>query len=442
MATRKSTHYTYNPSFKMPENISDIAYKDLNKSNIVNYFLALTPELITSSMVMELFGEYDGKSIVHHYDTFDVPAGKYEYTNSNGKSVKNTSSFTTTFGIWIFNLFIIKGCNLCNILGGYVNANIDKKAFGKMHQKILYALMEDKVSVEDYKKFITYIDFIMPWETILSPAQSEKLLACTKEINKMKAKLIKENKEAIDKGDPVVVEKIEKQLIAFAVEYLKDDPALDSYLSGAGGSIGNNFKNTYIMKGVIRDPDPNAKQEYNASTSCYIDGISKEEYSLLANSLVGGPYSRAAKTANGGYLEKLLESALNTVVVDEPGSDCGTDKYIETILTPNLADGFMYSYMVKPNGDLEEITGENVDKYIGKKIKIRSAMYCKQYSKDGHICHKCAGNFFFRRGNNNAGIACSAIATRLKLTSMKAFHDSTITTQSMDPMRAFSMNDR
>ena len=196
------------------------------------------------------------------------------------------------------------------------------------------------------------------------------------------------------------------------------------------------------MKGAISNPDPNAKQEYNASTSCYIDGISKEEYSLLANSLVGGPYSRAAKTANGGYLEKLLESALNTVVVDEPGSDCGTDKYIETILTPNLVDGFMYSYMIKPNGDLEEITGENVDKYIGKKIKIRSAMYCKQYSKDGHICHKCAGNFFFRRGNNNAGIACSAIATRLKLTSMKAFHDSTITTQSMDPMRAFSMNDR
>ena len=435
MATRKSVHYT--ASGKKFDSVSDIEFKDITKDNVVNYMLALKPEDITSSLVMELFGEFNGKTLIHHYDTFDVPANGYSYINKSGKLVSNTSKFTTTFGIWIFNLFLIKSSGLCDILG-YINENINKKAFGKLHQKLLYALMEDKITSEQYKNFITRVDFIMPWETVLSPAQSEKLLACTKEINKMKKKLIKENAEAVASGDPAVAEKIEKELIEFAREYLKDDPSMDPYLSGAGGSFENNFKNTYIMKGAIRNQDPNAKQEYDISTSSYIDGISKDEYALLANSLAAGPYSRSKKTAEGGYWEKLLLSATNTVVVD-PNTDCGTDKCMDVLLTDDISDCFMYSYVKKSNGDLEELNSETIDKYIGKRIKVRSTMFCKQYSKDGHVCSKCAGTFFERRGNYNAGIACSGIATKLKLTSMKAFHDSVVSTVKMNPCKAFDI---
>jgi DNA-directed RNA polymerase subunit beta' len=360
--------------------------------------------------------------------------GAFSFTNSKGKLVSNTNKFTTTFGIWIFNVLLIKGFNLSFIFDGYINDNIDKKKFGKIHQKILYALLEDKINTMQYKNFIQYVDFIMPWETVLAPAQSERLLSCTKEIDKMKAKLLKENKEAVDSGDPAVVESIEKKLLDFAKEYLKDDPSLDAYLSGAGGTLENNFKNMYIMKGVIRNPDPNAKQEYNTASSSFLDGISSEEYSLLANSLSGGPYSRAKKTEIGGYWEKLIEAAVNTVKIDGPDTDCGTTRYIETVLTDDIISSFMYSYIIKDNGTLEELTSENIDKYRNKKVKVRSTMFCK--SKTG-VCHHCAGNFFYRRGNPNIGLACSQIATVLKLRSMKSFHDSTITTAEMDPMMAF-----
>ncbi len=431
MATRKSVHYNYNPRY-------DVEHFDLstvNKDNIVNQFLVMTHDDICSNVIMEIFGEFNGKSLVHHYDTFDVPVGRFHYTNEKGKEVSNANQFTTTFGIWVFNLFLIQGLGMAPVVGGYINDNINKKKFGKLHQKILYALMEDRISVDNYKKFIQYVDFIMPWETILAPAQSEKLLSCTKEIDKMKTKLIKENQAAVDAGDTAVVEDIEKQLLKFATDYLKDDPALDGYLSGAGGTLDNNFKNCYVMKGIIRNPDPNAKQEYNTATSSFLDGINAEEYSLLANSLAGGPYSRAKKTEIGGYWEKLIEAALNTVTVDEPGSDCGTDKYIETILTDDLVDAFMYSYIIKSNGELEELTSENVDKYRNKKVRFRSTLFCK--SKTGGVCHHCAGNFFYRRGNKNAGLACSTIATKLKLTSMKAFHNSTVTVSEMNPVKAF-----
>lgn len=433
MSTRKTTHYNYNPRY----DVDHFDISTVNKDNVVNQFLIMTPEDISSPVIMELFGEFNGKSLVHHYDTFDVPVGKFSFVNSSDKEVSNTNQFVTTFGIWIFNLFLLKGLGMSAVTNGYVNENIDKKKFGKLHQKILYSLMEDKITTEQYKQFIEYVDFIMPWETILAPAQSLKLLSCTKEIGKLKAKLIKENKEAVEAGDTAVVEVIEKKLLEFAKEYLKDDPSLDAYLSGAGGTLENNFKNMYIMKGIIRNPDPNAKQEYNTATSSFLDGVTAEEYSLLANSLAGGPYSRAKKTELGGYWEKLIVSALSSVTVDEPNSDCGTDKYIETVLTGDLVDAFMYSYIIKPNGDLEELTSENIDKYMNKKVKVRSTLFCK--NNNGKVCHHCAGNFFYRRGNKNIGLAASQIATRLKLTSMKAFHDSTITTAEINPMKAFRL---
>ena len=432
MAARVSKHWEYNPRL----DIKEFDPNNITADNLINMILLVTQKDITSSLVMKLFGTFNGKNLCHAYDTFTVPAGSFKFVNNKGKEVSNSNSFTTTLGIWIFNVFLIQGFQYSFLFGGYINKEIDKKAFGKIHDTIIHGLIEDKITVESYKKFIIYTDFIMPWETFLAPVQSEKLLACTKEIAKLKKKLIAENKEALDKGDPVVAEKIEKELLAFALEYLKDDPALDGYLSGAGGTLGNNFKNMYIMKGAIRDPDPYAEKEFNIASSSFMDGFSADEYKVLANSLPGGPYARSKKTEIGGYWEKLISAALNAIKIDGPGTDCGTDKYLDVVLTPDNASMYMYNYIIKSDGTLEELTSDNVEKYYNKKLKMRCVLFCK--SKTG-VCHHCAGNFFYRRGSNRIGLACASIPTKIKLTSMKAFHDSTINTVEMDVMKAFSL---
>jgi hypothetical protein len=155
----------------------------------------------------------------------------------------------------------------------------------------------------------------------------------------------------------------------------------------------------------------------------------------LAKSLSGGPYSRAKKTALGGYWEKLLGTALNTITIDGEGTDCGSKIYIETTLTKKNSRMFMYSYMIKPNGSLEELTSDNLNQYMGKKVKFRSTLFCK--STTGGVCHKCAGNFFYRRGSSNVGLACNSIPTVLKLKSMKQMHDATVKTSEIDANKAF-----
>lgn len=130
-------------------------------------------------------------------------------------------------------------------------------------------------------------------------------------------------------------------------------------------------------------------------------------------------------------------AAFQHIKVLEPGSDCHTDRYIEMMVDKKNIDMIMYSYVIEGN-KLVEITSENRDKYIGKKVKLRFASMCK--AKDG-ICNKCAGNLFYRLGITNVGAATPQIPSKLKLLSMKLFHDDQLVFTEMDPMKAFFPDD-
>lgn len=429
---RISKHWELNPNIT----ITEFNLKKVNKDNLVNELLVLKQSDITYSFIMNIFGSFNGISLCNQYDTFDVPIGAFKFNNKKGKEVSNTNKFTTTIGIWIFNIFFLRDFGFSFLFNGYINENIREGLFKDISQTLIFALAEDKIDVESYKKFLNYTQFFMPFETILSPNHTEKILTCTKLIEKKKQEFIKKHKEELENGDIVVAEQMEKELLAYAKEILGDDPALDVYESGAGGSFSNNFKNMYVMKGAIRDPDPNAKKQYNIATSNYVDGIAADEYTILANALSAGPYSRSKKTEIGGYWEKLFGAAFQTILLDEPGSDCGSKHFITVELTKKNLPDFMYNYIIKSDGTLEELTSDNCDKYIGKKVNMRFSAFCK--SKTG-ICNKCASNFFYRRGSRNIGLATIQIPSTLKLRSMKAFHDSTVSTTEIDPMKAFGL---
>lgn len=433
MATkmRVSKHYDYNPRY----DVKEFSLKDIDKNNIVNHFLVLKQSDVTYSFIMELFGEFNGSSFINPYDTFTVPAHKFEFEDKSGKIVSNTTSFITTFGIWIFNIFFIKGFNFSKWFGGYINKEINAGAFEDINQDLVYFLAEEKITTEQYTMFLDYTQFFMPFENILSATYSEEVLVFSKTIEKKKKELIEKNKEALDAGDFAVAEKIEKELIDYSKELLKDNPGIDAYISGSGGSMGNNFKNIYIMKGAIKDPDPAAKKQFNIVTSNFEDGISAEDYSVVANSLAAGPYARAKKTEQGGYWEKLFGAALQSIKLDEIGSDCGSTQYITVDLDKKNINDYMYNYIID-NGRLVELTSDNKSKYINTRVKMRFSIFCK--SKTG-ICNKCAGNLFVRRNATNIGLTCIQIPSTLKVKSLKAFHDSTIKTTEIDPMKAFNI---
>lgn len=401
--------------------------KTVTSPKDIEYLVSITEKDITTTFIMELFGEFKSGQRFHPYDIITIPAGSY-----GPDKCKNKNQFTTTVGIWVFNKYFIEP-HLFDLFH-YINETITSKLFKKINNTLSEAVLEDKLPLEYLKDFMMKTQKCMPYISILAPNYTNKMLSCSVAIDKKKQELYKKYKDQIEKGDEIAANKMEKELLQWAIDYMGDDPSMDMFISGARGSIPNNFKNMFVMKGVIKDPDPNAKQKYNVAMSNYIDGISSDEYALFANSLAAGPYARAKKTENGGYREKLFLRAFQHLTLDPEGSDCGTKRYLEVVLTDLNINEWMYSYIIE-GSKLVELTSENKSKYIGKKVKVRFSALCE--SKTG-ICNKCMGNMYYRLDKKeNVGTSLTQIPSVQKNISMKAFHDSTQSLYEMDLEKVF-----
>lgn len=401
--------------------------KTVTSPKDIEYLVSITEKDITTTFIMELFGEFKSEQRFHPYDIITIPAGSY-----GPDKHKNKNQFTTTVGIWVFNKYFIEPYLFD--LFHYINETITSKLFKKINNTLSEAVLEDKLPLEYLKDFMMKTQKCMPYISILAPNYTNKMLSCSVAIDKKKQELYKKYKDQIEKGDEIAANKMEKELLQWAIDYMGDDPSMDMFISGARGSIPNNFKNMFVMKGVIKDPDPNAKQKYNVAMSNYIDGISSDEYALFANSLAAGPYARAKKTENGGYREKLFLRAFQHLTLDSEGSDCGTKRYLEVVLTDSNINEWMYSYIIE-GSKLVELTSENKSKYIGKKVKVRFSALCE--SKTG-ICNKCMGNMYYRLDKKeNVGTSLTQIPSVQKNISMKAFHDSTQSLYEMDLEKVF-----
>ena len=429
---RKSTLWKSNGT-KIKRDMIDT--NAITKDNLADYIFAISKDDITYNLIMNLFGEFHGKPLANPYDLLEVPVGTFYYFEDKEKKKKktNTNKFTTTVGLYLWNIFM-RDFNFLRFFDGYIDYTINKKKYGAIEQTLSYALIEDEITTEDLKDFEDTVEWFMPFETILTPNHTEKMITSTKVITKKKNELLKKYAKEIEAGDPVVAENIEKELLDFAKEYLGDDPSMDQILSNAGGDFNNNFKNMYVMKGAIRNPDPNAKKKYDIVTGNYLDGIPAKEYSSVAGAGVQGAYARGKKTEIGGYFEKLFVAAFQDLILDEKGSDCGTKKYITVNLTDKNINDYMYCYAIGNSGRLTCITSKNKNEFIGKTVKLRFSSMCE--SKTG-ICNMCAGELFYLIDDKRVGLSMAQIPDRLKLTSMKSFHNATVQTVKVDLQKAF-----
>ena len=423
-------------SKKVPISREDIELSRVNKDNLPDFLFTISKEDINYNTIMNIFGEFNNTRLANPYDLLEVPPHTFSYYTDieKTKSVSNSSTFVTTVGLYIYNIFL-RDFNFSRLFEtGYINSTLSDKGIGDIEQTLSYALLEDRITTDELRDWEDLQQWLMPFETVLTPNYTEKYLTCTKVINKKKQELLKKYAKEVEAGDIDTVDLIEKELLKFAEDYLGDDPAFDSFRSGAGGSISANFKNLFCMKGVMENPDPYAKKKFTTVTGNYMDGINPEEYSVVAGGGAQGAYFRAKKTEGGGYLEKLVINAYQHLKLDPPGSDCGTKRFIEVEMTKDNIKDYMYSYVIKNNGQLQLIDSTNYKDFIDKKVKLRFSSMCE--SKTG-ICNKCAGELFYKLNNPNVGLILSQIPDTLKLRAMKYFHTSSLVLSKMDPMKTF-----
>ena len=373
---------------------------------------------------MKYFGDFGDGPRFNPYDTITIPKGCY------GSKRKNKNAFITTVGLWVFNKSFIE--DKSEFLG-YINRPVDDDTYSYINTTMSYALLEDKMTVQQLKDFIMQTQIVMSCASAICPSHTMDMLLLTNKAEVKKKQLEKEHAEGLANKDLKEMKTVEDELIAWAKDELKDSESVDMYNSGARSSWKNNFKNMYLVKGPIKQTDGS----YNYVSSSYISGMDPKDYANINDAAVAGPYARSRKTQTGGYLEKKFTNATQHIKVGKPGSDCGSTHYVTITLNKKNISQWMYCFVINNNGSLTEITTDNKDKFIGKTVKFRFSSLCQ--SKNGVICEKCAGTLYNRIGIENIGLGAMVYASSLKNAAMKSFHDSTLDLVSINPDEVFSL---
>lgn len=123
-----------------------------------------------------------------------------------------------------------------------------------------------------------------------------------------------------------------------------------------------------------------------------------------------------------------MSAALQNIVLDDEGTDCGTTKTLAVTITKANKGLYNYRYIVE-KGKLKLLTPDNMESYIGKTVNMRSPLYCT----GDKVCSKCAGEQYYMIGMKNVGLVTNRIGTSLLNASLKAFHDMSLKIVDIDP---------
>ena len=82
----------------MADNIEVRKSKVITDKDEINRFISLKEEDISTSFIMETFGDFDGDNTYNPYDIITIPVGGYGGKLPDGTEKRNKNEFNTTIG--------------------------------------------------------------------------------------------------------------------------------------------------------------------------------------------------------------------------------------------------------------------------------------------------------------------------------------------------------
>lgn len=376
---------------------------------------------LTRTMVLEYIGMKLDKTRMFDPDEIVTIEPSYGYANGQLKE-----KVRTTLGCLIVNKIIFE--SVFKVLG-FVNQVLDNKAWFKIVEKLDNALIVDKITGKEYIEVMDMREsFGNAMNAFFTPTPTIETFTPDPDVLKLRDELVSKYRVELEAGNEIIAADIEKQLLALAKKKLKEnnDQGMDLYDSGAKSSFGNNFKSR-VFNGPVMNPETG---KFDILTSNYYEGTNKKDIPILATAMVSGAYAKGVGTAVGGYMVKQANAAFQTAMFDEIGTDCGTELYIDMLITSSNYAGFMYRYIIT-DGGLVKLDADNIEQYMGKWVKLRDATCCKA----DKICSKCSGEYLQLIGITNAGLTTTTLYNSMVNKSMKKFHDTSVKTYVIDNVK-------
>lgn len=390
------------------------------------YLMSINPDDISITLLEDLFEDrYDrakNKTVPSKFNTYD------EFT-LEANEYFNTEKILTNCGLFILNKAFFE--KKLSKVTGYINKPFNKKVLGQIDSVLSSAVLNDVIPPEDYIDYMNVLCFIAyGFNTQICTSLTYNSMTPFDRVEKAKSEFIKNHKEELDNDDVFIASQMEKELVDIARDCMKDDPAMELYDSGARGGFDNAYKNAQIMKGPVYN---GSKGKFEVMTDALYHGIHKSQIATLSNSVINGNYAKAVATGECGYDAKKLTAAYQSVSVDKKGSNCGSKKTVEITITAKNKDYFKYMY-IQQGEKFIVLDDETLPKYIGKTVKMRSPLCCKNHSK---ICNVCAGDMYYKLGVSNIGLLTNKVSNAVLNRKMKAVHVANVKTSLINTDEAF-----
>lgn len=319
----------------------------------------------------------------------DAVAGEALYDNRGladfpADSIPNhPEPITTTYGRMLFNWLVMV----------YAFGNklpFQEKATSKGIVKLFCerVLDDDEEPPKDGKTYFTATEvqrFVKAMYELpslcqyITPTGTEKTLTTHPDMVKRRTELLEKYKDNLT---PANIAAIQNELIALDKEWLKDDEAMDYYLSGKAFSVKR--KKMFVMHGIEASFQEDGK--FTLIPTSLNEGGDLKNMVAKNNSIREGSYDRGADTAKGGEKVTFLQRVYqNTKII--PG-DCGTKLTYKFIITEHNAHAYLGLNMVDA-GKLVVLTPDLAKANYGKMIAIRRPLLCQASHTD--YCECCTG---------------------------------------------------
>ena len=288
--------------------------------------------------------------------------------------------------------------------------NLEKDILATVNQ----ALVDKRISVENYKRCLDNCFYIGHFTELCTPCLDEHALSTDPNIKKRKAELIKQYEGQLN--DPIVISKIEDELIAMDKEYMKGDNALRFYATESK-AFPLWRKKLYIAVGGIEAFSKDSSK-YDFLRNSLEEGIRVEDLSIYGNESRKGSYQRGHETQKGGYMTKSVIRAFHDSAITRP--DCGTRKGVLIDFSKISPNKFIGRYILL-HGKWVELTTSLAKSIPLKPTIVRSPMYCQ--CKEGY-CYKCVGRFFEGLDVRQVSMSIVDISNTFMTAAMKNMHGS------------------
>jgi len=266
----------------------------------------------------------------------------------------------------------------------YINGQFDD---GKFSSKVDRQIGK-KVTIDEYRKLGTVATMFRNMAKYMVIPSTEDSFFPPEDLQTVKAKTVKEFEAKYGENwysDKLLIVRFEDQMMAWVKDKFKDDPTMNITMDKKALKA---FKKKYVSMGIAETLEKTEETKAIMTSLHEEYPMDRETMTKVINSVIYGSAMRGLSTIDAGVIVKRLMAAVHAMKITK--DDCNTIDAYPILVTENRVEALAAFYFVK-NGKTVKLSEEEIRASIGKKLNVRTIIYCKL--KGLNVCKTCAGDY-------------------------------------------------